>query len=270
LEYENSLNENFLEGKVALITGAGSGFGREMAVSFAYKGANLVLNDINLESIEETRDIILKSNKVDILLEQADISDEDQVNIMRKNVFNKFNNVFVLVNNAGIRGGSSSLKTKTKDFNKVMDVNVKGAWNVTKIFYRKMSKQKFDPIVGKIINITSCAGTECGLNPFIGIYSVSKAALIAFTKLWALELGPSNITVNAICPGIFLTPIYNNDPDFIREWIKLRNIKLPIDQIGEAKQVADVALFLASKAADYITGQNIIIDGGMTISINKL
>jgi len=270
LEYENSLNENFLEGKVALITGAGSGFGREMAVSFACKGANLVLNDINLESIEETRDIILKSNKVDILLEQADISDEDQVNIMRKNVFNKFNNVFVLVNNAGIRGGSSSLKTKTKDFNKVMDVNVKGAWNVTKIFYRKMSKQKFDPIVGKIINITSCAGTECGLNPFIGIYSVSKAALIAFTKLWALELGPSNITVNAICPGIFLTPIYNNDPDFIREWIKLRNIKLPIDQIGETKQVADVALFLASKAADYITGQNIIIDGGMTISINKL
>ncbi|GAG95229.1 unnamed protein product, partial [marine sediment metagenome] len=84
------------------------------------------------------------------------------------------------------------------------------------------------------------------------------------------ELGPANITVNAICPGIFLTPIYNNDPGFIREWIKLRNIKLPIDKIGEASQVADVALFLASPASDYITGQNIILDGGMTISINKL
>ncbi len=264
------MSEKFLEGKVVLITGAGSGFGREMALAFASKGANLVLNDINLESIDKTREMVLNLCNVDILLAEADISDEEQVDTMRKNVFQKFDNIFLLVNNAGIRGGSSSLKTKTKDYNRVMDVNVKGAWNVTKAFYRKMIKQKFKPVVGKIINITSCAGTECGLNPFIGMYSVSKAALIAFTKLWALELGPANITVNAICPGIFLTPIYNNDPDFIREWIKLRNIKLPIDKIGEASQVADIALFLASPASDYITGQNIILDGGMTISINKL
>lgn len=270
MESGKYMDENFLAGKVALITGAGSGFGREMAIAFAVKGANLVLNDIDLESIKVTRDIVLKSNNCDILLEEADISNEEQVNNMSKDVFKTFDNVFILVNNAGIRGGSSSLKTKIKDYDRVMDVNVKGAWNVTKSFYRKMSKQKFSPVVGKIINITSCAGTECGLNPFIGMYSVSKAALIAFTKLWALELGQSNITVNAICPGIFLTPIYNNDPDFIREWIKLRNIKLPIDRIGEAKQVAEVATFLASPASNYITGQNIIIDGGMTISINKM
>ena len=262
--------EKFLEGKVALVTGAGSGFGREMAITFAKKGANLVLNDIHLESIKETRDIILNSYEVEIMLAEADISDEEQVNIMSKKVFQQFDNVFLLINNAGIRGGSSSLKTKMKDYDLVMNVNVKGAWNVTKAFYKKMKRQKFTPLAGKIINITSCAGTECGLNPFIGMYSVSKAALIAFTKLWALELGPINISVNAICPGIFITPIYNNDPKFIREWIKLRNLKIPIDQIGEAKQVADVALFLASPASDYITGQNIIIDGGMTISINKL
>jgi NAD(P)-dependent dehydrogenase (short-subunit alcohol dehydrogenase family) len=264
------MDDIFLDGKVALVTGAGSGFGREMAIGFASKGADLVLNDINMENLEETRDIILKSNKTDIILAQADISDETQVNEMSKTIFQKFDNVFILVNNAGIRGGSSSLKTKISEYNRVMDVNVKGAWNVTKNFYKKMRKQKFKPIAGKIINITSCAGTECGLNPYIGLYSVSKAALIAFTKLWALELGPSNITVNAICPGIFLTPIYNNNPDFIREWIKLRNIKLPINQIGEAKQVADLAIFLASPASDYITGQNIILDGGMTISINKI
>ena len=264
------MKEKFLDGKVTLITGAGSGFGREMALAFANKGSNLVLNDIDLEGIKETREMVLKLFNVDILLAEADISDEEQVDIMRKEVFQKFENVFLLVNNAGIRGGSSSLKTKIKDYDRVMDVNVKGAWNVTKAFYRKMIRQKFKPVTGKIINITSCAGTESGLNPFIGMYSVSKAALIAFTKLWALELGPNNITVNAICPGIFLTPIYNNDPDFIREWIKLRNIKIPIDKIGEASQVADVALFLASPASDYITGQNIIIDGGMTISINKI
>ena len=260
----------FLEGKVALVTGAGSGFGREMAINFAKKGADLVLNDIHLESIKETRDIILNSYNVEIMLAEADISDEEQVKIMSKNVFQQFDNVFLLVNNAGIRGGSSSLKTKMKDYDMVMNVNVKGAWNVTKAFYKRMRKQKFKPLAGKIINITSCAGTDCGLNPFIGMYSVSKAALIAFTKLWALELGPDNISVNAICPGIFLTPIYNNDPKFIREWIKLRNLKIPIDKIGEASQVADVALFLASPASDYVTGQNIVIDGGMTISINKI
>lgn len=262
--------EKFLEEKVALITGAGSGFGREMAINFAKYGANLVLNDVNIESIEETRDIILKSNKVEILLEQADISNESQVKMMSKSVFNKFDNLFILINNAGIGGGSSSLKTKNEDYDRVMDVNVKGAWNVTKAFYKNMSKQPFRPVAGKIINITSCAGTDCGINPFIGLYSVSKAALIAFTKLWALELGPKNITVNAICPGIFLTPLYNNDPEFIREWIKLRKITIPLDQIGESKQIADIALFLASPASDYITGQNIIVDGGMTISINKL
>ncbi|MHA2181344.1 MAG: SDR family NAD(P)-dependent oxidoreductase [Promethearchaeota archaeon] len=264
------MSENFLEGKVALVTGAGSGFGREMAINFAKKGADLVLNDIDIESLEKTRDLILNSCKVEIMLAEADISDEEQVNIISKKVFQQFDNVFVLVNNAGIRGGSSSLKTKMKDYDMVMNVNVKGAWNITKAFYKRMRRQKFRPLAGKIINITSCAGTECGLNPFIGMYSVSKAALIAFTKLWALELGSSHISVNAICPGIFLTPIYNNDPNFIREWIKMRNIKIPLDQIGEANQIAEIALFLASPASDYITGQNIIVDGGMTISINKI
>ncbi|GAI66094.1 unnamed protein product, partial [marine sediment metagenome] len=118
------MSENFLEGKVALVTGAGSGFGREMAINFAKKGADLVLNDIHIESIKETRDIILNSHKVEIMLAEADISDEEQVNLISKKVFQQFDNVFVLVNNAGIRGGSSSLKTKMKDYDMVMNVNV--------------------------------------------------------------------------------------------------------------------------------------------------
>jgi len=264
------MNKNFLEGKVALVTGAGSGFGREMAIAYASKGASLVLNDINLESIEKTREIILNKYNVDILLAQADISDVNQVKEMRKEVFEKFDNVFILVNNAGVRVGTFSLVAKEEDYDKVMDVNVKGAWNVTKSFYRKMSKQDFKPIAGKIINIASCAGTECGANPYIGIYSVSKAALISFTKLWALELGATNITVNGICPGLFLTPMYKGNPEFIREFMKKRNVNLPLDRIGEPRQVADVALFLASPASDYITGQNMILDGGMTISVNTL
>jgi 3-oxoacyl-[acyl-carrier protein] reductase len=191
---------------------------------------------------------------------------------MAKKVSEKFNNVFLLVNNAGIDGGLyASLKAKEQIYDKVMAVNVKGAWNVTKAFFRQMKRQKqFKPIRGKIINIASCAGTENGINPMIGIYSASKATLIAFTKLWALELAKSKITVNAISPGVFLTPIYNNDPKLIRQFLETRGVKIPLDKIGEAKIVADIALFLASPAADYMTGVNQVIDGGMTISINKL
>ncbi len=267
-------DNKFLEGKVVLVTGAGSGFGREMAKSFANKGANLVINDINLESLEETREIILRSVKCDIIIAKADISNFEEVKEISKQVFSQFDNVFILVNNAGVRGigkkaSSFSLKSKEEEYDRIMNVNLKGAWNMIKVFHKKMKNQTFQPIAGKIINITSCAGTDCGANPYIGIYSVSKAGLIMFTKLWALELGANNITVNAICPGIFFTPIYESR-EFIKEWMKLRKVSLPINRVGETIDVANVALFLASPSADYITGQNIILDGGMTCSINKL
>jgi len=263
----------FLKGKVALITGAGGGgFGREIAKVFAQKGADLVLNDISDEGLEKTRDIIQEEYDVEILIAKADISDSKQVLRMAETVFKKFDNLFLLVNNAGIDGGLyTSLKAKEEIYDRVMAVNLKGAWNVTKAFYKQMRRQRqFIPIAGKIINIASCAGTNNGANPYLGVYSASKAGLIAFTRLWALELGSNNITVNAISPGVFLTPIYNNDPKLIRDFLKTRGVKIPINKIGEAKWVAEVTLFLASPAADYITGQNIIIDGGMTISINKL
>ena len=257
-----------------MITGAGSGFGREMAKVFADNGADLVLNDIDMEGLEDTRDIILNSVKSDILLVKADISKVDEVKEMSRQTFSQFDNVFILINNAGVRGvgkraSSFSLSAKEAEYDRIMDVNLKGAWNMTKIFHKKMRNQTFSPITGKIINITSCAGTDCGANPLIGIYSVSKAGLIMFTKLWALELGASNITVNAICPGIFFTPIYESR-EFIKEWMKLRKVSLPIDRIGETTDVANVALFLASPAANYITGHNLVLDGGMTCSINKI
>ncbi|MDX1797047.1 MAG: SDR family oxidoreductase [Candidatus Lokiarchaeia archaeon] len=264
---------NFLEGKVALITGAGgAGFGREMAKVFASKGADLVINDINDEGLDQTREIILRDYNVEVFIAKADISNSGQVKEMAESVLEKFNNIFLLVNNAGIDGGLyTTLKQKEAMYDKIMGINLKGAWNVTKAFYKQMRRQKhFTPIAGKIINIASCAGTANGANPQVGIYSVSKAGLLAFTRLWALELGKNNITVNAISPGVFLTPIYNNDPKLIRDFLKTRGVRLPIDRIGEKKWVADAALFLASPGADYITGQNIIIDGGMTISVNKL
>ena len=123
--------EKFLEGKTVLITGAGSGFGREMAKTFANKGANLVINDVNLEKLEETRDIIIKSMKTDILLAKADISNFEEVKQMSKQVFSRFDNVYILVNNAGVRGigkkaSSFSLIAKEAEYDRIMNVNVKG------------------------------------------------------------------------------------------------------------------------------------------------
>ena len=264
--------EMFLKGKVALITGAGSGFGQKMALSFASKGADLVLNDINMEGLKETQNLVSKLYNAKMLLVEADVSNSNQVKEMEKKVFNTFDNVWLIVNNAGIDGGLyTSLKAKEDVYDKVFGVNVRGPLNVTRAFFRHMKRQKqFEPVRGKIINIASTAGTSAGHNPMLGIYSASKAALIAFTRIWALELGSSDITVNAISPGVFLTPIYNNDPKLIRQFLESRSVKLPIDKIGDAQWVADIALFLASSTADYITGQNIVIDGGLTVSINKL
>ena len=267
------MSENkFLEGKVILITGAGSGFGREMAITFASKGADLALNDINMEGLEETKKLVLQENDVTILLVKADISNSTEVKEMAKKVFETFDNVFVLINNAGIDGGAyKSLSASEETYDKVMGVNVKGAWNVTKAFFRKMKSQRhFKPVRAKIINIASTAGTPNGHNPMLGCYSASKATIIAFTKLWALELAQVDVTVNSISPGVFLTPIYNNDPIKIKQFLESRNVKVPIDRIGESKWVAELALFIASPQADYITAQNFIIDGGLTASINKL
>lgn len=266
------ITEKFLEGKVALITGAGGGFGTKMALNFAKLGADLVLNDIDEESLKETKQKVLDKYNSDVMLAVADITQLDQVEEMKEKVFEHFDNVFLLVNNAGIDGGLyTSLKSKEKLFDNVMGVNVKGSWNMTKTFFRKMKRQKhFEPIRAKIINIASTSGTHAGLNPFIGVYSASKATVIAFTKLWALELGPNDITCNAISPGVFLTPIYNNDPSLIRKFLDMRNVKIPIDRIGRSEEVADMAVFLASPKADYINGHNLVIDGGMTTSINKM
>ncbi|MGQ4872909.1 MAG: SDR family NAD(P)-dependent oxidoreductase [Promethearchaeia archaeon] len=262
----------FLRDKTTLITGAASGFGRKMAITFAKKGSDLVLIDINMEGLEETKKLVLKESSVNVILKKCDISKSNEVKQTAKDVLNEVDNIYVLINNAGVDGGLyKSLMAPEENYDLVMNVNVKGAWNMTKVFSRKMKRQKdFKPIQGKIINIASCAGTQCGLNPFIGIYSASKAALIAFTKLWALELGSNNITVNAISPGLFITPMYKDDPTLMRKFMEMRGVKLPIDRFGQPEEVANIALFLASPLADYITGQNIILDGGMTISINKM
>ncbi len=262
--------EKFLEGKGAFITGAGAGFGREMALRFAEVGANLALNDIALEPLEETAKLAESKYGSKVFTFKADISKPDEVKAMTKEVFKECDNIFVLVNNAGIDGGLyRTLACPIENYDKVMDVNVKGSWLVTKNFFRKMRLNKFKPIAGKIINIASCAGVTTSLNPFIGIYSVSKAALIALTKLWALELAPK-MTCNAISPGVFLTAKYHNDPNTIWSFLDARKVGLPLKRIGMPADVASAALFLASPGADYITGDNMILDGGMTTSINKL
>ncbi|NVM05037.1 MAG: SDR family oxidoreductase, partial [Candidatus Helarchaeota archaeon] len=178
-----------MNSKNILITGAGSGFGRAMAIRLAKEGNNLILNDLNSESLNETKNL-LKSYNVETLLHVGDISDSNFVKSMISETFDKYKLLHVLINNAGISGNpTNTIDISEEVMERIMKVNFKGPWLVTKFAAKKMKSQRqLKPIRGKIINIASIAGKDP--SPLIGIYSCSKAALIALTKVLAKELAP--------------------------------------------------------------------------------
>ncbi|MHA1378896.1 MAG: SDR family NAD(P)-dependent oxidoreductase [Candidatus Helarchaeota archaeon] len=244
-----------------LITGAGSGFGRAMAIRFAKEGNNLILNDANKDKLNETEEL-LKPYDIKTLLYVGDISNSDFVKSMIENSVEEFKLLHVAINNAGISGDPmNTIDLPEQELDRVMNVNFKGTWLVSKYSAKKMKKQKeLKPIRGKIINIASIAGKTP--QKMIGAYSCSKAAIIALTKVLAKELAP-RITVNAICPGFHLTGIYKNDPKFIEEVLKIRNITPLLKRIGTAEDITGMASFLVSDDSNYMTGQIINVDGGI-------
>lgn len=250
-----------MNSKNILITGAGSGFGRAMAIRFAKEGHNLILNDINGATLSETEKI-LKQFNVKILLQVGDVSDSNFVESMISETINEFKLLHVVINNAGIRGKETNvIDISEEDMEKVMNINFKGAWLISKFAAKKMKKQKeLKPIRGKLINIASIAG-KFPLE-IAGIYSISKAALIALTRILAKELAP-RITVNAVCPGFHVTGIFNNDPRTVEEYMKLLNLKVLLRRIGTAEDITGLVSFLVSDDSNYMTGQSITIDGGV-------
>jgi len=243
-----------LKGKCAIVTGAAKGIGRAIALKLASLGANIVLN---YRSSEEEAKICAEEIKklgVQVLIVKADISKLNEAQNLVSEAKEKFGKVDIMVNNAGITKDTLILRMKEEDFDSVIDVNLKGVFNCMKAISPIMLKQKS----GKIVSISSVVGISGNAGQIN--YSASKAGIIGMTKSLAKELGSRGITVNAVAPGFIETDMTNNLNEKIKEEAK-KNI--PLKKLGKAEDVADAVAFLSSNSSDYITGQILVVDGGM-------
>jgi len=248
-------NDKRLEGKVAIVTGGSRGMGRAIAAALAREGAEVVVCSRNLEANRETAERI-KSEGGSAHPFQVDVTDPDSVSALVKNVVEKFGRVDILVNNAGVTADNLLLRLKEADWDRVIDTNLKGTFNCIKAVARTMIKQRG----GKIINMASVVGMVG--NPGQANYCASKAGIIGLTKSVARELASRAITVNCVAPGLIKTAM----TDALTDKAKEEATKLiPLGRMGEPEDVAEVVKFLASPAADYITGEVIRADGGMAM-----
>lgn len=244
-----------MERKVALITGGSRGIGKAIAKKFAKEGYDIVINYVS-ESAElgKVKEEIIENGNVDILFVKADVTNYNGCEEMIKEVINKFGRIDVLVNNAGITKDGLLMRMKEEDFDKVIEVNLKGTFNVTKNVIPYMMKQRS----GKIVNISSVVGI--GGNAGQANYAASKAGIIGFTKSVAKELASRNILANCVAPGFIKTDMTDVLSDAVKENI---NKQIPLNKMGEAEEVANAVYFLASEENTYITGQVLNVDGGM-------
>lgn len=245
-----------LSSEVCLVTGGSKGIGRSICIEFAKNGADIALNYSSDEkaAVQTAEEIRKLGAKVETF--KTDVSDFQQVEKMVKDIYDKFGRIDILVNNAGITKDALLLRMTEKEWDKVIDVNLKGVFNTSKACVRYMLKQKQG---GRIINISSIVGIYG--NAGQTNYAAAKAGIIGFTKSLAKELGSRDITVNAIAPGFIRTDmtlsLLQKDSDISKN--------IPLKRLGNPEDVAKTAAFLASEDASYITGQVIAVDGGLTL-----
>lgn len=245
-----------LSGKVAIITGGSRGIGKAIALKLASLGANIVINYRKYnESVEETLKEI-KAKDVEALGFEVDSSDFNSVEKLVKDTLNHFGRIDILVNNAGITKDTLLMRMSEEDFDKVIDVNLKGTFNFVKHVTPIMLKQR----EGRIINISSVVGIVGNAGQLN--YASSKAGVIGLTKSLAKEVGSRGITVNAIAPGFIKTDMTEVLSDKVKEHI---NSQIPLKRMGEPEDVANMVAFIASQQSSYITGQVINVDGGMVV-----
>ena len=245
-----------LENKVALVTGAGRGIGRAIAIALAKEGAEVVVNYNGSEERAKEVKQTIEENGGKASIYKCNVSDFEACEAMIKDIVKEHGRLDILVNNAGITKDGLIMKMKEEDFDSVLNVNLKGTFNTIRHSARQMLRQKS----GKIINISSVSGILG--NAGQANYAASKAGVIGLTKTMARELGSRGITVNAIAPGFVDTEMTGVLSEEIRE-NACRQIIL--GRFGKPEDIANVAVFLASDKADYITGQVISVDGGMDV-----
>lgn len=245
-----------LENKIALVTGASRGIGKEIALSLAKEGATVILNYNGSEekAKQAAEEITTAGGKAEIY--QCNVSDFEACGEMIQELIKKYGRIDILVNNAGITRDGLLMKMSEEDFDAVVNTNLKGAFNTIRHMSRFFLKQKS----GKIINISSVSGILG--NAGQANYSASKAGVIGLTKSVARELASRGINVNAIAPGFVATDMV----EAMTEDAKAKMTDaIPLKRIGTTKDIANMAVFLASDASNYITGQVFAVDGGMSI-----
>jgi meso-butanediol dehydrogenase / (S,S)-butanediol dehydrogenase / diacetyl reductase len=245
-----------LEGRVALITGGARGIGREIALGFAAEGARLVLNATSEKSLDQARAICAEKG-AEVRGLACDVSDRAAVERMVQKAIEAFGQIDILVNNAGIHIGSAFVDYKPEDFDRVMRVNTYGPFNVSQFVLRHMIERGR----GKVVNIASTAGKWPSRNQTA--YNVSKHALVGMTRCIALELGEKNIQVNAICPGYVETEMMTQHgplPEAVAATMKAR---VAMGRFIQPREIVPLAVYLASSDSDGMTGQSIVLDGGM-------
>ena len=240
------------KGKVVVVTGAAQGIGRQIALNFAKLKAKVVILDLVEGALKETQKEL--SSHSECLYYVVDVIDSKGVEEAVNKIIDNSSKIDILINNAGITRDNLALRLSESDWDKVIAVNLKGAFLCSKLCAKYMVKQR----QGKIINISSIIGIIG--NPGQANYSAAKAGLIGLTKTFAKELGSRNICVNAVAPGYIQTKMTDVLPDKVKEEMLKR---IPLNRFGTSDDVASAVLFLASDRADYITGQVLVVDGGM-------
>lgn len=245
-----------LKNKIALITGGGSGIGEATVLRFSEEGAKVVINDVNVDNANSVAEKV-KAKDCEALVCIADVCKKNDVENMVKQTLKQFGRLDILVNNAGINRDSFAKKMSEEQWDKVIDINLKGTFLCAQAALGPMMEQNS----GRIINTASIGALG---NIGQANYSASKAGVIGLTKTLALEGARYNITVNCVSPGATNTAMTAKMPPEIAQKV---TEKIPLRRFAEPKEIADVHLFLASEESSYITGQVIFVDGGISVGI---
>lgn len=245
-----------LTGKIALVTGASRGIGRQIAITLASYGATVIVNFNGSKDKAEKVVAEIQADGGKAAVYGCNVSDYAAVETMMKDLVKEYGRIDILVNNAGITKDGLLMKMSEEDYDAVLDINLKGTFNCIKHISRQMLKQKG----GRIVNLSSVVGVYGNAGQVN--YAASKAGVIGITKSVAKELGSRGITVNAVAPGFIITEMTDAMPEDAKKQVSDR---IAMKRLGEVRDVAETVAFLVSDKAAYVTGQVICVDGGMSI-----